>query len=217
MRRALLAAAIVSTGGWALALGPIDGEAGVVYWDSETDVSLLSGTTTDDTSGAGLHAEVWLLERWGFRGAAYDSEGDSGQSTGGLRYINAELNYKFFKPTENTFLAAGLGWKRVEFGDADGGSTTDVGGVRASIHGRFGFAGFIYVYGQAGWTPSMSDVRGSDDFESQDAEVGISFEPAPFLSVRAGYRMEKLDFTVIETGDASVESDGFFVGAGVHW
>ncbi len=195
----------------AWALGPVDGEAGLVYWKSTQTLDAEGASTDFDGDAPGAHAEIWLPGRWGFRGAAWRSSVDSDGSTGDLDYINAELSYKILKPTDNTFLAVGLGWQQVEFGDVDSG------GVRASVHGRIGFLGFLYAYGQAGWAPSMSDFDVFRDVSSKDVEVGVSYEPLPFLSLRAGYRIQRLDFSVAGPDNAQLETKGVFAGAGVHW
>lgn len=211
MRSLYLAVLLALTAAPAWAMGPIDGEAGLVYWKNTQTLDANGSSVDFDGDAPGAHAEIWLLGRWGFRGSYWRSSVDSGRSTGDLDYINAELAYKLVKPTDNTFLSVGLGWQQAEFGDVDSG------GVRASVHGRIGFLGFAYAYGQLGWAPSMSDFDVFRDVSSKDVELGVSFEPMPFLSLRAGYRVQRLEFSVAGPDNAELETKGVFAGAGVHW
>lgn len=193
-----------------LALGPVDGEAGVLYWKHTETLTIGPDSADQDGDAGAVHAEVWFLDRWGVRGAYWKSSPDTDAAGGDINSVHAELAFKLIAPTENTFVAADLGWRRIELGDFD------TGGVRAGLQARFGFAGFVYAFGEVGWTPSMSDTGSLREVESKDAQAGVSFEPFPFLSLRAGYRFERIDFE--SSGAAGeIETKGPFAGLGIHW
>ena len=52
-------------------------------------------------------------------------------------------------------------------------------------------------------------------------ELGVSWKPAPFVSVRGGYRENQLDYDRVDVLDISnsesSESSGCLLGVGVHF
>ena len=96
----------------------------------------------------------------------------------------------------------------------DTGGNTD--GVRLSLEGRIGLLGFVSLYGQSVWMPSMSSVDGYSDISGHELQTGVLFEPLPFLTLRAGFRQLDLDY---ESNGASglTKSNGIILGTGIHW
>ncbi|MEA3291983.1 MAG: hypothetical protein U9Q71_06765 [Pseudomonadota bacterium] len=196
--------------GTAMALGPVDGEVGLQWWNTQFDADILDGELDVGTwSGFG---ELWLDQKWGLRGAFYQSDLEHEDLDNEQRF-NIDLKRRLLSPTDNTFLALGAGWESI---DLSSGGRSD--GVRLVLEGRVGLAGFVYLYGQNAWIPWLSESDGLSDLSGNEFEVGIGFEPLPFLSLRAGYRDFRLDYDYdTRDGSESSRSKGLLLGAGVHW
>ena len=190
----------------AYGLGPVDGEVGVLGWgvgDYET-----GDFNTPMVSGYG---ELWLNERWGFRGALYRVNEDSVLMAPDEQTF-FDFKYRLLSATDSTFLALGLGWEQNRFG-ADGSGS----GPRIMAEGRVGM-GFLKLYTEIGWAPALGDVGARQDISSIAAEAGLVLDPFPFFDVRLGWRYQISDYTGVLTGsDVSEASYGVIMGAGFHW
>lgn len=206
-----------------LALGPVDVEAGIVYWDSETDFSLGSMSESFDSEDIGYFAEGWF-GKWGAKGAVYNVDFDDSGEEGDLsiEYTSLDLRRKLFAPSENNFFALGVGWQKIKIDTGDG--NIDTNGFRLAAEGRVGLVGVLYIYGDAAYYFSL------DDFDSEvtnpdgwELEFGLSYKPAPFVNLRAGYRTSSLDFdidfseAVVGSASGSLEPSGFLVGVSVNF
>ncbi len=196
----------------AVAAGPVDGEASLVWWMSDGTVYGEGGPELDE-GGVGGRAEVWLFKRWGARAGLYrggfDSSGDE------VEYGNLDLLARVFSPTENNFVAVGLGWERIDL--APGVETS---GVRVVAEGRVGLVGIVHGYGQAAYLPDMDDFAGATDVDGMEYDFGVAIEPGPFMTIRAGYRNTTLDFTdtlVLPGSPVESEAKGYHVGVGFHF
>ena len=191
----------------AYGLGPVDGEVGVLGWgvgDYET-----GDFNTPMVSGYG---ELWLNERWGFRGALYRVNEDSVLMAPDEQTF-FDFKYRLLSATDSTFLALGLGWEQNRFG-ADGSGS----GPRIMAEGRVGMLGFLKLYTEIGWAPALGDVGARQDISSIAAEAGLVLDPFPFFDVRLGWRYQISDYTGVLTGsDVSEASYGVIMGAGFHW
>ncbi len=200
----------------AAALGPVDAELGAVYWANDFDVNNVS----TDSGAPGFRGEVWLNNTYGLRAGRYSSDlndigGDSSD------YTSVDLLWKPIAPTQNNFVAFGLGWQQTDL--ADLGFADDTTGLRLAAEGRVGLGGLFYGYGHAAYMPSMDGSPASDgfspafaDIESTQFELGVTWKAAPFISLRAGYRQTNVDFTQGPT-DLEAESSGFLFGTGFHF
>lgn len=193
------------------ALGPVDGEAIVFWWDSDLKDDATGVSTKDSAGDLGIQAELWAFEKWGVKGGIYRSNTDRYDG----RFDNIDVLYKLISPTEKTYFAVGAGLKRAEL---IGESTQ---GLHITALGHLGFAGIVYVYGQIGLTPELKRFGGLDDPDGKDLEIGVGVEPLPFLSLRAAYHFERVDTgrgnLPLPKGDVQFEDKGFLVGAGIHW
>lgn len=218
----------LATGG-AHAMGPVDGEIGAVYWANDFD----SKGVASFSSGAnapGFRAELWLFERYGLRAGQYRSDLDD-YGTETADYTSLDFMWRAFSPTENNFFALGLGWQEMDLGTI--GLSGDTSGARISAEGRVSVAALVYLYAQGSYLPSMDDadavVAGLGRFEDvsgHEYELGVSWKMAPFVSLRAGYRSNNVEFT--QTGldpllgfgaemDGEVESGGFLGGLSLRF
>ncbi|GJL81233.1 MAG: hypothetical protein DHS20C01_08670 [marine bacterium B5-7] len=182
------------------ALGPLDGEVGVTWWSHDID----DGGNNIDADGTGIYGELWWADGWGVAGQYFES--DPGRGFGTASDFSIDLKRRLISPTDNTFLAIGLGWQNAEF---LGGEDTD--GVRLLAEGRVGL-GLFFVYGEAAFMPSMSNAGGRRDIDGSEYEAGVSLTPFPFLNLRLGYRVFNLDYR-----GGSEDSDGYYLGGAFHF
>lgn len=194
----------------ALAAGPVDGEAGLNWWANDFDADLGAG---DVNAGAfGGHLQLWWKETWGLKGALYRSDlADSGNADD-VDYLSVDLKRRLVSATENNFLAAGLGYERL---DLRGGDTQ---GLRILVEGRVGLVGAVWAYGHSAWMPVFDDTAAREDQDAWEFEAGIGLSPLPFLKLSAGWRKFTLDFTDTATGSGrSNNASGPVFEAGVKW
>ena len=193
----------------ARALGPIDGEVGILTWvadtDNYTDASI-------DTASIGGYAELWLDQRWGFRTASYRVSEDAVSMAPDEQTV-VDLKYRLISPADNNYVALGLGWEQDRFG-AEG----DTSAARVVIDSRIGVLGALSLYGAAGWAPQMGDLGLREDLSSISVETGLVLHPLPFVSLRLAWRYHITDYTGSITGASTRESSyGVVLGGGIHW
>ncbi|MDX1388364.1 MAG: hypothetical protein R3344_04195 [Acidobacteriota bacterium] len=203
------------------AAGPIDGEVGAVYWAPEMAVSQGASGMSSDATSPGLRAELWFVERYGLRVATYRSELDE-LSLESSDQTNLDFIWRVVSFSRNNYFALGAGWQQM---DVAAIGLQDTSGARVDVDARVAATKWVYFYGQGAYLPSLDDTVAIDpvggtftDIEGYEWEIGVAFEPAPFLSIRAAYRDCSLDFTRQVTGTpfpGTVESNGYLVGLGV--
>jgi hypothetical protein len=191
----------------ALAAGPVDGEVGVYYWLGEVDAV----ESTEDAEGPGIRGELWFFKYFGASAEIFEL--DIADET--MDLMNLDIYWRPISPTENTFLALGAGWTDIEI------AGVKTSGPRVSAQGRVGFAGLAYAYGRLSYFPSLDDLESSGflvgiDVDGHEYDLGFGLEPLPFLSLWAGYRVHTLNYSVGML-DREVKTDGFYLGAGIHF
>lgn len=211
----------------ALAIGPIDGEIGAVYWANEYDTrGGLASLASEDANAPGYRAEVWLFERYGLRAGVYTSDlEDVGMESS--EYASVDLLWKAFAPSKNNFLAVGAGWQEMDLTAV--GLDGETSGGRLSVEGRVS-AGFVYFYGQGSFLPEMDDAESStgtdgrfEELTGHEVEVGVSWKLLPFVSLRTGYRTHSMEFVRTDFDllgseiDGEVESSGFLAGVTIRF
>ncbi len=185
-------------GSAALAAGSIDGEIGAVYWANEIETEGLTPMTTD-ADAPGFRAELWMLERYGVKAMQFGSDPDAG-GIDGADTTSVDLMWRAWSPTENNFVAVGLGWGQMDL--APLGSNDSTSGARLSVEGRAGIAGQLFAYGSGAYLPALSDVDSAaivggriEDLSGYELELGLSWRLAPFMSMRAGWRVNDMSFS----------------------
>ena len=193
----------------AQALGPIDGEVGLYWWQNDFDADISEGEI--DAGALGGRGELWFDQKWGVSAQLYRSDLEE-DNLDDAEYLNIDFKRRIFSLTDNSFLALGLGYQDVNI-DNDSSN-----GARILVEGRVGLGGVVYLYGQTAWFPELEDFSNRSNVDGTEFEAGLSFDPLPFLSVRAGYRKFKIDYTnELNNDDESAKSTGFVIGAGLHW
>lgn len=204
----------------AAAMGPVDGEVGLDYWVSETEVASGASGITEDSASPGIRAELWFFNKLGVSGSMYEPQPEGALDGSDTEYLNLDIKYRLISPTDKTFLAVGGGWESVDFG------ATDTSGPRIVVEGRVGFAGLAYAYGRGAYLPVLEDFGDAATVEAQDGtgrevELGVAVEPSPFFSVWAGYRTQNFEFDQfvggVAAGELTVDNDGFVAGVGFHF
>jgi len=184
-----------------MALGPIDGEVGAVWWANQTDTDSSAGFTSSDAGTPGVRGDLWFFQRYGVRAGQYRSS-DQGMDT-----TSIDVMWRAFAPTANNFLAIGLGWQDMQLDDSGG----DTSGMRLALEGHVGFTDLIQGYAQGAWLPRLDDATGAagtyQDVDGYEYEVGVAWGAAPFMSLRAGWRESTVGFS--EATVASVGATGF--------
>jgi hypothetical protein len=205
----LLLLSLIISAPKSLALGDFDGEAGAFWWLVDPEDLL---DTSLNTNAAGAYANIWWRQAWGIQTALYRI--DKGKLNGAPdRQLVVNLERRLLSATDNTYLAAGLGWEENRFGEEGSAS-----GGRVSADARIGLLGALYVYGKAGWAPDLKNLGQRRDISSVSVETGLVLDPLPFLSLRAAYRYHITDYTEAGTStDRRESSYGIIFGGGVHW
>ena len=192
------------------ALGPVDGELGIAWWANDFDADF--SDTSIDAGSVFIYGEGWLGDKWGIRGAWYDSDLE-GEALSNQTRTNLELRRKLFSPTDNNFLALGFGVENIDL--ENGG---DAQGIRVGTEARLGIPGPIFLYGKYAWVPEFGDARNFDDISATEIDLGMHITPFPFMSLRIGYLKYELDYENTDVGlSGSSDASGFYLGGGFHW
>jgi len=209
----------------ALAIGPVDGEFGAVWWANDFTVTEGGPGASASGDAPGYRVELWLFQRFGFHAAAYSSDlGDVGVDSSD--YLNVDVLWRAFSPSDNNYLAIGAGWEQMDL--ATIGLDGDTQGPRAVLEGRVGLLGPVYFYGLGSYLPALDDAKSIDpalgefrDMTGYELDAGVAWTILPFLSMRAGYRTQAIEYTrggyVPLPGepaqmDGEVDSSGYVAG-----
>ncbi|MBX2868930.1 MAG: hypothetical protein KTR18_09655 [Acidiferrobacterales bacterium] len=195
-------------GAWAL--GPVDGEIIISLWNNQFESDVLNGEV--DAGSLTVSGEIWVGDNWGLRAARYEADLEETAISNQSR-TQFELRRRFFSLSDNNFFAVGVGAESI---DLLNGESSD--GLRLSAEARLAVTPVTYIYGRGAYLPDMSDAGNFSNLTGSELEVGLSVTPFPFISIKAGYMRLNLDFDNDEAGmESSTESDGFLIGAGIHW
>ncbi len=209
-RIALASVICLSLAAPALAAGPIDGEVAAVWWANDFETKSEAGVGSTDGGAAGLRAQLWFKNKYGLKAMQYGSDPSDSD---GADYTSVDVMWRPLSPTENNFVAVGVGWQEMEI---DGLQNT-TSGMRLSLEGRIAVVGMVYAYGNAAYLPSLEDSPAEDsafgdfeDLESYEYEFGVAWNASPFVNVHAGYRVSTLEFNQnsIVTAGAGTSLDG---------
>src|SRR5262245_35404359 len=105
----LLAAAALSTRP-ASAIGPVDVEAGIGYWDADTEVT--EGINASESASApALFGNVWLKNTvsLGFDISRYEAQPEGALTGIDTDYTAVDAKWRFLNATRNNFVAVGAG------------------------------------------------------------------------------------------------------------
>lgn len=195
----------------AFALGPVDVEAGVFYWASDTSV----GDVKENSDAPGAWGEVWFAKKIGVAVSRYQARPDGVLDGQDANFTAIDLKWRFLSATRNNYFALGAGWEKADLADDSTSS------VRLTAEGRVSIK-VVSIYGRAAYLPSLADVdygggRLKGD-KGREVEAGLAVKPVPFFYVYAGYKSNRLDFEDAATGvKANVEVKGPVAGVGFNF
>ncbi|GAB4374377.1 MAG: hypothetical protein Kow0062_12320 [Acidobacteriota bacterium] len=198
----------------AFALGPVDVEAGVVYWMQDVEFQSGASSFTVDGDDVGLFAQVWIGDI-AVRGAQYSTGvGEMGLDFS-IDWQSVDVRWKAFELTDSNYIALGAGIQRISIDDA--GGSDESAGFRLAAEAHFGLGRLIAVYGDAAYYLEMDDFDGGGtDVDGYEVEFGVSVKPAPFLNLRAGYRTSTIDYT-FGSVPREITPDGFLAGVTINF
>ena len=203
-----MAAIALAAAAPAAALGPLDIELQVNWWEAESDVD----GAVEDSGAPGGRVDLWFGNRVGASAGYAQTEPGGFLEGEELVYSNLDLKFRLFNVADNGYLAVGGGWQKVDLFD----ETTD--GPRASVDGRVGFVGVLYGYARGAYYFGLGDIESDDgDVEVDDgweAEAGLALHPLPFLWFYGGWRKNSVEFTG-DFGPTRVQNEGWVGGIGV--
>ena len=189
------------------------------YDDRDLDQALLgwSSTTQSSTGSIAMPSQInlsegWLNDKWSGQRSIYQAKGLE-KGLADASQWSLEIKRRLLSSTENTYLAMGLGWNDIAITEGESSS-----GMRFVAEGRVGIYGPAYVFGQAAYSPWMSNIGSQIDPFGKELDLGLAVDPLPSMSFRAGYRGYWLDSA--ESSDESSirrQVDGFYIGGGIHW
>ena len=212
MSRFLLSLLLLTAGGFCNPVlaeeSGVDGSAYLSWWSNNFSANALDASFDAGTVGA--EGEVWWAQKWGIKGSLYKSDVVESNSREGPDFLSVDIKRRLISPTENNFLALGLGWQDVEFGKG-----VDTQGYRLLLQGGLGLTPVLSIYGHTAWLPGMVESDELEDPKGLEFEAGIALKPFPFISFRAGYRTFKLDYVSIQGANETSKSKGVIIGAGV--
>ena len=195
------------------ALGPVDLQVTALFWNSDTEVLGVSEPSGD----VGFRGEMWVT-RLGVSASFYQPTPEDSLSSLDFQYTDLDVKWKLISPTENNFLALGVGYQKVDLDSS--GVSGDSQGPRLVAEGRVGLTNILYFYGRGAYMPDLSDLETGlvtlTDGSGMEYEFGLQLKPFPFLQLFGGYRFHKDEY---ETGIGNTEfkHDGFVAGAGVNF
>lgn len=185
--------------------------SGLLLHGTELDISVPSAELTGEPEQL-RQSTIRLSEKWGLR-SAYETLEREFATTAAGDHTSLDLTRQIYSSVDSRFLAVGLGWESLDFDNGDSSS-----GVRLVVEGRLGLGASMFLYGQTAWLPSMEDVTGRSDLQGSELEAGVSYQPAPTFSLRAGYRRFRLNYVDDQSGlEDFSETGGVVMGAGFHW
>lgn len=212
MNRFLLSLLLLTAGGFCNPVfaeeSGVDGSAYLSWWSNNFSANALDASFDAGTVGA--EGEVWWAQKWGIKGSLYKSDVVESNSREGPDFLSVDIKRRLISPTENNFLALGLGWQDVELGQG-----VDTQGYRLLLQGGLGLTPVLSIYGHTAWLPGMVESDELEDPKGLEFEAGIALKPFPFVSFRAGYRTFKLDYVSVQGANEQSKSKGVIIGAGV--
>jgi hypothetical protein len=197
----------------ALALGPVDVDAKVMYWMGELDIE---GEVADDMDGVGLDLDLWFTDKLGATILYYPLSG--GDMLDGLDadYMSLDLKWKVYNP-DGGYVAVGAGYQDNEL--SDDFDSLDTSGFRVFVDGVVDFNETIQGYASYVFLPSLDSIFEGlvDDGDGSEYELGVRFNVAR-VDLYAGYRAHNMSFDVLFGGPSlDIDNDGFVAGVGFRF
>lgn len=197
----------------ALAVGPVDVDAKVMYWLGELDID----GESDDMDGAGLDLDLWFTDKLGATLLYYPTSGSGMLDGVDMDYMSLDLKWKVYSPSEGNYVAVGAGYQDSEL--SDDFESLDTSGFRVFVDGAVGFNDFIQGYASYVFLPSLDSIQEGfvDDGDGSEYEAGLRFTVSK-VDIYAGYRAHNMSFDIVGGGPTiDIDNDGFVAGVGFRF
>jgi hypothetical protein len=202
----LLAAAGLSTRP-ASAIGPVDVEAGVGYWDADTEIVNVS----ESASAPALFGNVWLKNTMalGFDISRYEASPEGALTGADTDYTAVDAKWRFLSATRNNFVAVGAGVEQVGIVDDSTVAPRIVVEGRASVK-------MVHFFGKGAYLPSIGTMTISgqeyDGKTGTEFEAGVGVHPIPLMSINLSYKANSVDLESPVFGAVSIDNSGPMLG-----
>ena len=173
---------------------------------------LVSTASAFDDSSQDLDLSGWLNDKWSGHSSIHQTN-RLNKSPAETSQWTVDIKRRLLSGAENTYLAMGLGWNDLQLTETESSS-----GMRFVAEGRVGIYGVAYLFGQAAFSPWMSNIESNIDPFGKELEIGLAVDPLPSMSFRAGYRGYWLD-SIDSAAESTIrrQADGFYIGGGINW
>ena len=175
-----------------------------------TDLNV-SSFTDDSSYNSFLSAgEIWS-NNWGVSASLLQNDSDD---VFGLpkdsEYLNLDVKRRF-GGQDSTNLQLGFGWQELNIDEK-----LEASGPKLSVSGRFNIIDNFKVYGATSYFPELDDSLNDNDAKAFEIEAGLLYQPVPYVSFKAGYRVFELDLEDPVIEDLG-SSSGFLFGTDFSW
>ncbi len=196
----------------AMALGPVDVEGRVMYWQGDTEID----GETADMDGYGAEFDLWFTNKLGVTAAFWPVEGKDLAAGFEKDYMSLDVKWRLFSPTEHNYLAVGVGYQDIDL--TTPGESFDSSGFRVVVEGNVGLVGILQGYGTLAYMPSMDALDDVfDDGNGMEYEFGVQIKFA-VMGIYAGYRSHDVEFDFSDgSGSVKLKDDGFVAGVGFEF
>lgn len=172
------------------------------FADVQPGLNLATGLTTSRRLSLGADA-------WSFGSRATRFGSTHAPDAGAYSSISFDFKRQLLPETSSGNLALALGWALI---DAQSGAR---GAPLLSLEGAVELGGRWSLYGQSAWLGDAGEIGAG--WSGDTLEAGLSYNPNPDLSLRAGYRRSRIRLGESANGLDASESSGFIFGAGFRW
>ncbi len=149
------------------------------------------------------------FDSWTFGSSATRFGENNTADSGAVNSVSFDFKRQLLPETSSGKLALALGWALI---DAQSGAR---GAPLLSLEGTVEIGGRWSLYGQSAWLGDAGEIGAG--WSGDTFEAGLSYNPSPDLSLRAGYRRSRIRLGE-SAGDIDAgESSGFIFGAGFRW
>lgn len=149
------------------------------------------------------------FDAWSFGSRAIRSGHTHAADARTINSVSFDFKRQLLPETSSGKLALALGWALI---DAQSGAR---GAPLLSLEGTVEIGGRWSLYGQSEWLGDAGEIGAG--WSGDSFEAGLSYNPSPDLSLRAGYRRSRIRLGESSSGLDASESSGFIFGAGFRW
>jgi len=175
-----------------------------------TDINVSSFSDNSSYNSFLSAGEVWA-NNWGVSASVLQN--DSNDVFGlpqDSEYLNLDVKRRF-GGQDATNLQLGLGWQELNINEQ-----LEASGPKLSVSGRFNIIDNFKVYGATSYFPELDDSLNDNDATAYEIEAGLLYQPVPYISFKAGYRVFELDLEDPVIEDLG-SSSGFLFGTDFSW